>query len=352
MSKFSINKPVKKKSFIPWLWFFALLPFLLLFIAGIIAYTLYNQNLKPLSSETNPIVVTIEPGLSAPQIGDLLENEGVIRSGWVFDIYTRLNGHRDDLKAGGYKLSPSLSVPEVVDKLVSGEVATDLVTLLPGKRLDELKADMVKAGYSRDEVNNAFKLSNFEVHPINKYIPANSNLEGYLYPESFQKTATTDLTEVLTQSLDLMYDKLTPVLRNAFAEHGLTAHQAVIMASIVEREVSKPEDRTKVAQVFIKRYKEGIPLGSDPTALYGALLAGADPTVFVDTPYNTRLYAGLPPGPINNVTEESLLAVAYPADTDYLFFVSGDDGNTYFSYTQEEHEQLTAQYCIELCVSY
>jgi UPF0755 protein len=118
---------------------------------------------------------------------------------------------------------------------------------------------------------------------------------------------------------------------------------------MVEQEASNPADRAQVAQVFLSRIKQNMPLGSDVTAFYGARLAGQSPNVNYDSPYNTRLHPGLPPGPISNVTESSLQAVAHPAGTDWLYFVAGDDGNVHFSHTLEEHQALTQQYCHKLC---
>ena len=113
--------------------------------------------------------------------------------------------------------------------------------------------------------------------------------------------------------------------------------------------MSKQSDRSQAAQVFLKRLKSDISLGSDVTAYYGALLAGQKPSVNYDSPYNTHLHKGLPPGPISNVSASSLNAVAHPADTDWLFFVTGDDGTTHFTRTLEDHEAATAQYCHKLC---
>jgi UPF0755 protein len=146
-----------------------------------------------------------------------------------------------------------------------------------------------------------------------------------------------------------MQDHLTPDVRGAFAKQGLSTYQGVILASIVEQEVTRTDDRAQAAQVFLKRLSQNMMLGSDVTAFYGAVLAGKTPTVSYDSPYNTRLHTGLPPTPISNVSESSLQAVAHPATTDWLYFVAGDDGVTHFSRTLEEHEALTRQYCTRLC---
>ena len=146
-----------------------------------------------------------------------------------------------------------------------------------------------------------------------------------------------------------MKKRLTPDVRAAFTKKGFTVHQGVILASIVEQEVSNTTDRPVVAQVFLKRLQDGMQLGSDVTAFYGAIIAGKAPSVNYDSPYNTRIHDGMPPGPISNVSTSSLQAVATPANTDYVYFVAGDDGKTYFSHTLDEHEALTEQHCKKLC---
>lgn len=350
MTAFHIHRQHGQKKSKIWLLFFV--PFVLFFLSALFLYGLYVSNLQPVSDVTNEVVVTVPVGATASEIGDLLEDSGVIRSAVSFEIYTRLNSYRGKLLAGGYKFSPSQSVPNIVEQLVSGKVATDLFTILPAQRLDQIKASFVSAGYSQSEVQEAFKPINYADHPALEGKPVDANLEGYLYPDSYQKTEQTTVQQIIKASLDEMADTLTAQLKTQFEAQGLSPFEAITIASIVEREVSNNDERAIVAQVFLKRYKEGIMLGSDPTALYGALLVGIEPSVRADTPYNTRLYAGLPPGPINNVSASSLQAVASPADTDYLFFVSGDDGKTYFSKTLAEHESLTSQHCIELCKSY
>jgi UPF0755 protein len=316
-------------------------------------FYLYQINLRPVDPNNKDlVVVTIEEGSNEAQVAALLQKKELIRSALVYEMYVRLNNKTGKLQAGAYTLQKSMSVEQVADKLTSGDIAVDLVTILPARRLDQIKQDLIDKGYSEQQVDKALDPAQYVAHPALSDKPPLANLEGYLYPESFQATATMPLELIITASLDQMNFVLTEKLRQAFKERGLTTHDAVILASIVEREVSDAQDRTKVAQVFLKRYEMGMMLGSDPTALFGALQYGIEPSVFADTPYNTRLYTGLPPGPINNVSEASLQAIAYPADTDYLYFVSGDDGITYFSKTLEEHEALTRQHCVELCRSY
>jgi UPF0755 protein len=293
--------------------------------------------------------VTIETGATVQEVALSLEEKNLIRASWAFEWYIRSNNLRDKLQAGTYELNQSQSVEEIVDVVVNGKVAKDLFTILPGQRLDQIRQAFVKVGYTEAEVDAALDPAQYANHPALVDKPAGANLEGYLYPDSFQKIATTKPSTIVGQSLDLMQQRLTQEVRAGFVRHGLTVHQGVIMASIVEQEVGKQADRPIVAQVFLKRYKIGMSLGSDVTAFYGAIINDKTPSVAYDSPYNTRLHNGLPKGPISNVSTSSLRAVAFPANTDYLFFVAGDDGTTHFSNTQAEHEALAKQYCTKLC---
>jgi UPF0755 protein len=144
-------------------------------------------------------------------------------------------------------------------------------------------------------------------------------------------------------------DNYTPDLQAAIAAHGLNPYQGLTLASVVEQEVSKPSDQPQVAQVFLTRLQEGMKLGSDVTARYGAISAGLSPSLTYDSSYNTLLHSGLPPTPISSVSSSSLNAVAHPANTAWLYFVTGDDGTTYFSTTFAQHQAYTDKYCHKLC---
>lgn len=317
----------------------------------------YQANLNPVAQESSEIVVNIEEGQTASEIAKQLESSGVIKSATAFDLYVRLNNYRNSLQAGGYKLDPSQNVQQIVSKLVNGEIASDLVIILPARRIDQVKADLVKAGFTRDEVNQGIKPDNYVSHPVYRYIPEGATLEGYIYPDSYQKNTQTTVQDIVVAALNELDEVLTDELIQQFAKQGLTVHQAIILASIVEREVpAASEDRPTVAQVYLKRLAEDMPLQADPTAQYGALFATGteDSWLTYDSPYNTYIYKGLPIGPISNVSKSSLEAVANPSDTDFLFFVAddNDDNTTHFSRTLAEHEANIEKYCQVKCGSY
>lgn len=309
----------------------------------------YSDNLKPVSSQKKSHIITVDPGSTTATIADNLKSKGAIRSDWAFEWYVRNHQLRDQLKAGTYQVDESQSVSEIVNTIAEGKTATNLVTILPGKRLAQIRDSLIQSGFSNQDVDTALEPAQYSGHPALTDKPEGASLEGYLYPESFQKSDGTTAKQIVKQSLDEMQLRLTPEIRQAISKQGLTLHQGISLASIVEQEVSNASDRAQAAQVFLKRYKSDIELGSDPTAFYGAIRDGKEPSVLYDSDYNTRTRKGLPPGPIGNVTENSLQAVSSPAQTDWLYFVSGDDGKTHFSKTLAEHEELTKKYCTKLC---
>jgi UPF0755 protein len=325
---------------------------LVVLMAGAVATVrvVYYSQLKPVSDSQQVEIVTIKTGTTSTEIGQMLEERGLIRSASIFQWYIRTKNVRDSMQAGTYALRPSMSVKEIVNVLVQGSVKSDLVTILPGQRIDQVRQTFINAGFKPEAVDNALNPANYtDSAALSDLPPKAKSLEGFLYPDSYQKDADTDPKVIIEQSLEAMSKHLTPDLRAAYTTHGLTVYQGVTLASIIEMEVSKPADRSRVAQVFYKRIAEDMPLGSDVTAYYGAVIAGKKLSVEYDSPYNTRLHKGMPPGPISNVSDSSLKAAANPANTDWLYFVAGDDGTTYFSHTVEEHEELAKQHCKKLC---
>jgi UPF0755 protein len=310
---------------------------------------IYTQNLQPVSSSQASQVVTVSEGASASQIAKQLKQAGLIRSTWAFQWYVSSKEVLSALQAGTYSLRPSQSIQQIVAQLTHGKVATDLVTIVPGQRIDQVRSTLIKDGFSAASVDDALNPANYPNNPALVDKPASASLEGYLYPDSFQRTSATNPQSIIEQSLQEMQTHLTPDIRAAFAKEGLSTYQGITLASVVEQEVAKSSDRAQVAQVFLKRLSVGMALGSDVTAYYGSILAGQSPSIHYDTPYNTLLHTGLPAGPVSNVSDSSLQAVAHPATTDWLYFVTGDDGTTHFSQTLQQHEQLTQQYCHKLC---
>ncbi len=322
----------------------------LLIAAAVIMLRVYNDNINAVSKSPKQQLVTIKEGASANQIADLLHNDHLIRSAWAFEWYIRSHNERGDLKAGTYALAPNQTVAEIVNILVQGKVQTNLVTIYPGSRIDQVRADLINDGFSPASVDAALQPAQYADLPVMAFKPANVNtLEGLLYPDSFQKTAATSPSVIIRESLAEMGQHLTPTLQSAFVSEGLSTYQGIILASIVGQEASKSTDQAQIAQVFLKRLGMGMMLQSDQTAFYGAILAGQPPSVSYNSPYNTYDINGLPPTPISNVNAQSLNAAAHPANTDWLYFVAGDNGTVYFEQTAAQHQADIQQYCHKLC---
>lgn len=317
--------------------------------AGVVRHV-YNQNLRPVSSSQQTVIITIPTGSSVKEISALLSDAGVIRNNWVFEWYVHSHELSNRLRAGTYAFSPSQPLNEIVDTLAVGEVTTRLVTIIPGRRIDQVRADLINDGFPVNDVDLALDISQYSDLPVMGYVPRDTTtLEGLLFPDSYQRTEDTTASEVVKRSLEEMGKYLTPTLQQKFASRGLTVYQGIILASMIEREVANEQDRPQVAQVFLSRLQKDMTLGSDVTAIYGAIKDGAEPSVRHDSAYSTSRNKGLPPTPISTISESSLNAAANPAATDWLYFVSGDDGTTHFSKTLPEHEANTNRYCTKLC---
>lgn len=324
---------------------------LLLVVATAGIWRYYETTLNPVSSTAPVQTVTISSGSSINQIADMLAKMKIIRSSWTFQAYVRREGVGAELQAGTYSLSGSQNVSSIVSQLTHGKVQAQLVTILPGQRLDQIEQSLINDGFSKTSVDAALRPTQYEGMAALVDKPVGNSLEGYLYPDSFERTSETQVGDIIRESIAEMQTHLTPSLRASFASEGLSTYQGIVLASVVEQEVNTPSDMAQAAQVFLKRISIGMPLGSDVTAMYGSRLAGHGTSLSYDTPYNTLIHTGLPPTPISNVNTAALNAVAHPANTSWLYFVTGDNGTTYFSQTAQQQQQNTAQYCHKLCAS-
>lgn len=311
----------------------------------------YRTSIEPVDSSSNSkqVTFTVNKGDSMDIIAIDLEKGGLIKNARAFKIYLRIHQEATKMQAGSYTLNSHMGVPKIATILVSGYVSKDYVTILPGKTIEQIKQSFKQAGYTNDEIEVAFNPATYADEPLLSNLPAGNSLEGLLYPNTYQREAATPATTIVRNSLEEMQTLVAPDIKAGFAAHGLTVYQGLTMASIVYQESGESSYQPIVAQVFILRIKQGMALGSDVTAFYAADLVGAGKTLGVDSPYNTRIHTGIPPGPISSFTDNALKAVAHPSNTDYLFFVAGDDGVLHFTRTVAEHEQATKQYCTKEC---
>ncbi len=292
--------------------------------------------------------VTIKPGTSPEGIASQLKENNLIRNEVAFNWYVRAENKSGLLQAGAYRLGKGEDVPTIVKHLTSGTTDTFDITFLPGATLADHRKVLLDAGYSEVDVDAA--LNKTYDSPLFAGKPATADLEGYIYGETYSFGATATPQEILTYVFDHFYTVVKQEkLEEAYKQRGFNLYQGITLASIIQREVATPEDAAQVSQVFQLRLSRDMPLGSDVTYQYIADKTGQERSVDLDSPYNTRKYPGLPPGPISSPGLASLKAVARPAAGDYLYFLSGDDDKTYFARTNEEHEQNIREHCQKKC---
>jgi UPF0755 protein len=305
--------------------------------------------LTPQDPSGSPLAFSIEPGETAGSVSDRLQQGGLIPSAASFRTYLVWAGLDTTLLPGTYQLSPSLTPVEIGRTLGSAGANEVTFYVLPGWRMEEIAAALPTSGLgiSREEFLAA--VTRLASPPF--YIPAGGTAEGFLFPDGYLLARDTTAVQLVTAMLDDFTKNLTPGLRNGFTNHGLTVDQAVILASIVQRETMVDAEMPTVASVFYNRLAAGMKLETDPTVQYALGYNASQDSWWtnplslddlkVDSPYNTYLYPGLPPAPISNPGLAALEAVANPAGTNYLYFRARCDGSgTHnFSETFEQHLQ-------------
>ncbi len=341
-----VKKPRKRR---PLLWIIiSVVVVLVAVVVGVVVW--YNVQLSPVNShDTAKKVVAIKSGTLPAAIADQLKSEGVIRDSTAFLWYARTKGVQNGLQAGTYRLSPSESTPDIIEHLSKGKVDTFRVTFLPGATLMQNKKALEEVGYTKEEIDTAFAKTYTSSLFAGK--PATADLEGYIYGDTYEFTTDASVEDVLNR----VFEEFSTVVQennlvDRFKAQGLTLYQGITLASIVQREASpKGDDMPQISQVFYKRLALNMPLGSDVTYQYIADKTGQPRDPNLDSPYNTRKYPGLPPGPISAPGKKALIAAANPANTDYLYFLSGDDNVTYFARTLDEHNANVRNHCQEKC---
>ncbi len=286
--------------------------------------------------------VMLRPGSSTRAIAQKLKNEGIIRSSSAFLL---LHGVKlKSLKAGEYRFDHAANALEVYERIARGDIYVHTVVIPEGYNMFDVATAIEQAGLgSKQEFLNIAK----DPSPIRDIDPQAPSLEGFLFPDTYEFTRTQSLRDIALV--------MTRRFRQEAKFLGLTAdthdiHRVVTMASIVEKETAVADERPTVAGVYYNRLTKHMGLDADPSVVYAALLAGRYSGVIhvsdlqYDSPYNTYKYAGLPPGPIANPGRSALQAAMQPNNTEYLFFVSDNQGHHRFAKSLEEHSRNVAAY--------
>jgi UPF0755 protein len=319
-------------------------------VGGALALWVRKTVTTPVEHQSADRIIKIDPGSGTQTIIGRLAESGVVAHPLALKIYLRITGRGGNLKAGEYKFPSPISPLQAVEKIRRGDVDLERVTIPEGyNRFDIAETLAAKTGKATAE--EFLRLMDDQT-PIERIAPVARNLEGYLFPDTYNynsKTPPADLIKLMVLRFEEVF---APEWFERANQLGLTVHQVVTLASIIEEEAKVPDERPHIASVFFNRLKRGMPLASDPTFIYAALLAGdydGNPNQLRHrdrySPYNTYLVSGLPPGPIASPGRASLEAVLYPDNTDDLYFVvNGTSGRHKFSRTAAEHEAAVEEY--------
>jgi UPF0755 protein len=353
------KRNTSRKKRVLW-WLFGIFAVVVIAVASIAGWYFYQ--LTPLDGkDTSVKVVTIKAGTAPKDIADILQKGGVIRSADAFLWYTRFESVQNNLQAGVYRLTPSESTQRIVEHLVSGRVDSFNVTLYPGATLvdttntpEDKKYDVTTAlkrvGFTDAQIKEGLSADYSDYNTtLFQGRPATADLEGYIYGDTYRVAADATVEDVLRTCFDHLWSVVKENdLVAKYQAQGLNLYQGITLASIIQRE-SGGDDKSKIAQVFLTRYRTNQALGSDVTYQYITDKLGVARDVNYDSPYNTRRYPGLPPGPISSPGKAALLSVGAPSQTDYVYFLSGDDDVTYFARTYAEHEANIRNHCKIKC---
>lgn len=316
-------------------------------LAGFIGLLKLSEEFAAPEDVAREIVVTIPPGATAAQIGDLLEEAGVIRSGRAFvlayRIKSRLSSVGVPLKAGEMALDPSRNVWQTMKLIAKGNYKLYPFTVPEGWTIKDIAKNLESQG--RGSAEEFLRLCRDKTFIGSLGLEVDS-LEGYLFPNTYNFPKNTSL-EVMIKTMVNEFLKVWKRYAAQAQARGLSRHQAITLASIVEKETGAPEERPLIAGVFSNRLARDMKLETDPTVIYGLdnFSGSITKTDLANPhPYNTYVHQGLPPGPIANPGELAIAAVANPARVDYLFFVSKNDGTHHFSNTLAEHNRMVNQY--------
>ncbi len=289
------------------------------------------------------VVVDVTQGSSGTAILTQLERAGVIHDARLARLHLIHRLGAPSLKAGEYRFEGPLTVDQVLDKLIAGDVVTYRVTLIEGLTARESAEHLAASGFGEldaflREVGDPARIADLD--------PAARDLEGYLFPDTYAFARGTTESQIVDVLVRAFRERLeTALITAGFAAEPPHVRELVTLASIVEKEAALDEERPTIAGVYRNRLDRGIALYADPTVIFALKLAGSwdgnirKPDLQIDSPYNTYRYPGLPPGPICSPGAASLLAAFAPADVPYIYFVSRNDGSHVFATTLAEHNR-------------
>lgn len=320
-------------------------------IVGFFGFAVSGFVHKPAGPDTTTVYFEVKKGRSFQSVSEELEQRRLISNAFFFNLYGRFKNAPSKLKVGEYGLSQSMTPSEVIAVITSGKSIGRPFTVSEGLNMFEIADLYQQQGFgTRQQFLDACLDKNF----VQKLLGEGpETLEGYLFPETYQITkfsTTKELLQAMVENFQAAYAEAMAISKIK----GLSKHQIVTLASIVEKETGAPEERPLISSVFHNRLSKNMLLQTDPTIIYG-IAEKTKQTVFkiskkdilAPTRYNTYVIRGLPPGPIANPGKDALIAAVNPASSDFLFFVSQNNGTHIFSATYEAHNNAVKKFQVD-----
>jgi len=297
------------------------------------SYWVYRSLHTPYAHNKSNQFIQIPHGSSPGQIFTKLTSEGILSSPTPLKIYLKITGAGNEMQAGEYQFQSPITPLEVLDELKNGKLRTVKLTIPEGfTRFDIAKRIAAQFPQNQSDEADILKLMN-DISPIKDITPEAKNLEGYMYPNTYDFSRSFTNTAIIQKMVDEFKKVWKPEYADRASKLKLTPHNILTIASLVETESRLDDERPVIASVIYNRLKKGMPLGIDQTAVYIAKMENRWDGVInksdleSNSPYNTRKIVGLPPGPISSVSESSIKAALYPATTNYIYYVLNVDKN-------------------------
>ncbi len=307
----------------------------------------WNQNNKPVSTNENLQSFIIPKGYSASQIGNKLEDQNLIKSSLAFKFYAQVTSNSKKIQAGEYLLSPSFSLFKVVSQLTSGPVE-EWVTIPEGLRREEVVEKYISVLKRNKADAEVFRQD---------FLAITANKEGLLFPDTYLFPKTVSASIVANKMLSTFDNKISAQMEADINASEYSLEQVIILASVIERETRKDEERPVVAGILFNRLEIGMGLQVDASVQYALATtecrvgtmcdwwpALTREDMSINSSYNTYKYAGLPPAPIANPSLSSISAVIYPTDSSYLYYLHDGEGKIHYAKTLEEHNENIRKY--------
>jgi UPF0755 protein len=323
-------------------------------------YSYIKGSLQPVNAENNSTIkVSIPIGSSSSTIGRILEENELIKDAKIFRFYVKFK-NESGFQAGDYSLSQTMNMQEIIDILKTGKVIQEVkfrLTVPEGLTIPKFAEDLAsKSNYTKEEILEKLHDEEYLLTLVEKYEVLDesilrpsiiSPLEGYLHPLTYDFYVEEPTLEDIIEKMIVKTSQIYETYKLQIDEMGLTFHEVLALASVIERESRLEEDRYKVSSVFHNRLEIGMALQSDVTLMYVDDSIGTIPTyddTMIDSPYNTYKYPGIPVGPIANPSIEAIDAAINPWDTEDLFFYARPNGEVLYSENYAEHNKVKAKY--------